>query len=259
MSDQCDEYDEHDESAEEALLPFEDGSRLIRRQWQNGRWYFSVVDVIAVLTNSDAPGTYWRVLKHRLQQEGANETVTICNALKMLALDGKMRLTDAADAKTMLRIIQSVPSPKAEPVKQWLAWVGAQRLEEAAATLDEAQRRQLLRGEVADRNISLAETARSARVVSGRDFAVFQDHGYMGLYNGEKARDIAACKGLAKGKAILDWMGSEELGDNWFRIIQAEAKIKREGIVTREDANAAHLTIGRVVRKAIADMGGTMP
>lgn len=131
--------DERDEREEESLLPFEGGVRLIRCQWHHDRWYFSVVDVIALLTEIDAPGTYWRVLKRRLQQEGASETVTNCSALKMLALDGKMRATDAADAQTMLRIIQSIPSPKAEPVKQWLARVGAQRLDEAAATLDEAQ------------------------------------------------------------------------------------------------------------------------
>ncbi len=110
-----------------------DGQK-IRRHWDDEKelWYFAVVDVIAVLTGSDNPQVYWRVLKKRLIDEGSNETVTKCNALKMIAPDGKMRLTDAADTETMLRLIQSIPSPNAEPFKLWLARVGYERLEETA-------------------------------------------------------------------------------------------------------------------------------
>src|SRR3989338_2246072 len=106
----------------------------IRRHWDEDKelWYFSIVDVIAVLTNRDKPQVYWRVLKKRLIDEGSNETVTKCNALKMLAEDNKMRLTDAADTETLLRLIQSIPSPNAEPFKLWLARVGYERLEETA-------------------------------------------------------------------------------------------------------------------------------
>ncbi len=255
-----------DTSGDLALLPFADGedgraSRLIRRQWHDGRWFFSVVDVIAVLTDSDAPGTYWGMMKHRLaNDEGFVEVFTKCEKLKMRALDGKMRPTDAADVETMLRIIQSVPSPKAEPVRQWLAQVGAQRLEEVAATLGEDQRRQLLRGEIAEKNRSLAGTVTGAGIVSSRDFAIFQDYGYMGLYAGEKARDIAARKGLARGEHVLDWMGGEELAANWFRITQAEAKLKRDGVDNKADANATHFAVGRAVRRFIVDeLGGTPP
>lgn len=106
----------------------------IRRHWDEDKelWYFSVVDIISILTNSSNPQVYWRVLKKRLIDEGSNETVTKCNGLKMLAKDGKMRVTDAADTQTMLRLIQSIPSPKAEPFKLWLARVGYERLEETA-------------------------------------------------------------------------------------------------------------------------------
>ena len=92
------------------------GDDKIRAIWDNEqeKWYFSVVDVVAVLTESPNPQTYWRVLKKRLKDEG-NETVTNCNGLKMCAADGKMRLTDVADTEQLLRIIQSIPSPKAEP------------------------------------------------------------------------------------------------------------------------------------------------
>ena len=106
--------------------------KQIRRHWDEAteKWYFSVVDVLEVLTESKNPAVYWRVLKKRLQDEGANETVTKCNGLKMRAMDGKMRLTDVADTETMLRLIQSIPSPKAEPFKRWLARVGKERIDE---------------------------------------------------------------------------------------------------------------------------------
>lgn len=107
------------------------GNDKIRAVWddEQEKWYFSVVDVVAVLTESPNPQTYWRVLKKRLKDEG-NETVTNCNGLKMPAADGKMRLTDVADTEQLLRIIQSVPSPKAEPFKQWLAKIGTARLDQ---------------------------------------------------------------------------------------------------------------------------------
>lgn len=106
-------------------------SKQIRAAWSNEdqKWLFSVVDVVGALTDSQNPRVYWRVLKKRLLAEG-NETVTNCNALKMKASDGKMRLTDVADTEQLLRLIQSIPSPKAEPFKRWLARVGFERLEE---------------------------------------------------------------------------------------------------------------------------------
>ncbi len=105
----------------------------IRRHWDDEKelWYFSVVDVVAALSGSVDPRNYWKVLKNRLKNEGS-ELVTKCNQLKMQASDGKYYLTDAADTETMLRLIQSIPSPNAEPFKLWLARVGYERLEETA-------------------------------------------------------------------------------------------------------------------------------
>lgn len=116
-------------SNENKLKLFEDKS--VRTHWDEEleKWYFSVVDVISILTGSIDPQGYWRKLKQRLGVEG-NETVTNCHGLKMLAKDGKMRLTDVADTEQLLRLIQSVPSPKAEPFKIWLAKVGGERIEE---------------------------------------------------------------------------------------------------------------------------------
>jgi hypothetical protein len=107
--------------------------KKVRTHWDAEReeWYFSVVDVVGALTDSPDPRNYWKVLKHRLKKEG-NQSVTNCNQLKMVSSDGKSYKTDVADTKQLLRIIQSIPSPKAEPFKQWLAQVGAERLDEIA-------------------------------------------------------------------------------------------------------------------------------
>ena len=106
----------------------------IRRHWdtEKEKWYFSMVDIIAILTNQtdfQLARNYWKVLKNRLKTEGS-EVVTKCNRLKMTAEDGKLRETDVADVETILRLIQSVPSPKAEPIKLWLARVGYERIQE---------------------------------------------------------------------------------------------------------------------------------
>jgi len=103
----------------------------VRTVWdaEQEKWYISIVDVIAILTDSPNPQVYWRVMKKRLKDEG-NETVTNCNGLKMLAPDGKMRLTDVADTEQIFRLIQSVPSPKAEPFKLWLAQIANERIDE---------------------------------------------------------------------------------------------------------------------------------
>ena len=103
----------------------------VRTSWDREKetWWFSVVDIINILTESKDPTAYWRKLKQRLKAEG-NETVTICHGLKMKAPDGKMRLTDVLDTEGVLRLVQSIPSPKAEPFKLWLAKVGRERLDE---------------------------------------------------------------------------------------------------------------------------------
>ncbi len=127
--------------------------KQIRRHWDEDKelWYFSIIDIIEILTeqkNHQGARNYWKVLKHRLKQEGS-ETVTNCNRLKMLAPDGKMRMTDVANTETLLRLIQSIPSPKAEPFKLWLAKVGYERIEETEdpeLAFDRAMRTYLQKG-----------------------------------------------------------------------------------------------------------------
>ena len=113
----------------QAIQLFEE--RKVRTVWddETEKWYFAIVDVVAILTESADAAAYWRKLKQRLKAEG-NETVTNCHGLKMLAADGKMRLTDVADTTQLFRLIQSIPSPKAEPFKQWMAQVASDRLDQ---------------------------------------------------------------------------------------------------------------------------------
>ncbi len=208
--------------------------------------------MIAVLTESDTPRRYWSDLKRKLHTEGFELYAKIVQ-LKMRSLDGKQYATDAADTETLLRIIQSIPSPRAEPFKQWLARVGTERLEEMKeasqgdllAGLTMEQRALFLRGQLTDRNLSLAEAAATAGVTTRRDFALFQDQGYRGLYAGETARDIAARKGLKKGQQILDWMGPDELAANLFRASQTEQKLRREEIQGKVEANQTHYAVGQ--------------
>ena len=112
---------------DKALVVFQD--KKIRRIWFNDEWWFSVVDVVGALVDSQDHRNYWKVLKHRLNEEGS-EVVTKCNQLKLQASDGKYYETDCANTKSMFRLIQSIPSPKAEPFKQWLAQVGYERVQE---------------------------------------------------------------------------------------------------------------------------------
>jgi len=128
------------------------------------------------------------------------------------------------------------------------------------AELAEDAERVYLRDQVSEHNKTLAASAYEAGVVTQSDFAIFTDHGYMGLYNGERARDIAARKGLKRGQPILDWMDTEELADNLFRQVQAEARIRRTGAASREEANRIHRQVGQQVRRfIIEELEGTPP
>jgi hypothetical protein len=135
---------------ENAIRLFQD--QKVRVSWDDKaeKWYFSIVDVVSILTNNDFQGArnYWKVLKHRLIEEG-NQTVTDCNQLKLPAEDGKMRFTDVADTEQLLRLVQSIPSKKAEPFKLWLAKVGNERIDEThdpELTIDRAMRTYLQKG-----------------------------------------------------------------------------------------------------------------
>lgn len=200
---------------------FED--KKIRTAWneETEEWYFSVVDVIAVLTDSPNPATYWRVLKKRLKDEG-NETVTSCNGLKMTAADGKKRMTDVADTEQLLRIIQSIPSPKAEPFKLWLARVGRERIEETIdpeLTIDRAFETYRKKGystewiqqrllSIRIRN-NLTDEWDKRGVQKGVEYAILTDE-ITKAWSGMKTREYKNLKGLKK-ENLRDNMSDLEL------------------------------------------------
>ena len=198
-------------------------NKKIRTAWdeEHETWYFSIVDVIAVLTESKNPQTYWRVLKKRLKDEG-NETVTNCNALKMTAPDGKKRLTDVADTEQLLRIIQSIPSPKAEPFKMWLARVGSERIDETIdpeLTIDRALETYLSKGysrewinqrlQAIQVRKELTDEWENRGVKQGIEYAILTDE-ITKAWAGLNTRQYKNLKGLTK-ENLRDNMSTLEL------------------------------------------------
>ena len=134
-----------------------------------------------------------------------------------------------------------------------------QELSENFEKLSEEQKRLAIRGELKHHNKSLADAAHEAGVETSRDYAIFQNYGYMGLYGGLKAQDIAKRKGLKKGQAILDHMGSTEVAANLFRATQTDEKLRRDHVKGKAAANTTHFAVGKKVRETIKELGGTMP
>ena len=195
----------------------------IRAAWDSEQeeWYFSIVDVIKVLTGSPNPQTYWRVMKKRLKDEG-NETVTNCNGLKMVAADGKHRMTDVATTEQLLRLIQSIPSPKAEPFKLWLAQVGRERIEETIdpeQAIDRALETYQRKGYSPDwihqrilairvRNELTAEW-QARGVEQGREYAILTDE-ITRAWSGMTTKQYKQLKGLKK-QNLRDNMSTAEI------------------------------------------------
>ena len=198
-------------------------NKTIRTAWDEEKeeWYFSIVDVVAVLTDSPNPQTSWRVMKKRLKDEG-NETVTNCNALKMTATDGKKRLTDVATTEQLLRIIQSIPSPKAEPFKLWLAEVGRERIEETIdpeQAIDRALETYLKKGytrewinqrlQAIQVRKELTDEWQDRGVKKGLEYAILTDE-ITRAWSGMTTRQYKKLKGLKK-ENLRDNMSTTEI------------------------------------------------
>lgn len=238
------------------------GNDKIRAIWddEQEKWYFSVVDVVAVLTNSPNPQTYWRVLKKRLKDEG-NETVTNCNGLKMRAADGKMRLTDVADTEQLLRIIQSVPSPKAEPFKTWLAKVGAERLDQMQDPELSIQQAMIdyKRLGYSDNWINqrlksieirkdLTDQWKIHNVEEGVQYASLTDIIYQ-TWAGKTAKEYKQLKGLKK-ENLRDNMTNEELVLNMLAELSATSITKAKNPQTLDENKTCAKEGGDVARVA---------
>ena len=238
------------------------GSDKIRAVWdeEQEKWYFSVVDVVAVLTESPNPQTYWRVLKKRLKDEG-NETVTNCNGLKMPAADGKMRLTDVADTEQLLRIIQSVPSPKAEPFKMWLAKVGTARLDQMQNPELSIQQAMIdyKRLGYSDNWINqrlksieirkdLTDQWKLHNVEEGVQYATLTDIIYQS-WAGRTSKEYKKLKGLKK-ENLRDNMTNEELVLNMLAELSATSMTKAKNPQTLDENKTCAKEGGDVARVA---------
>ena len=256
-------------SQNDKIQLFED--KRIRTAWDEEKeeWYFSIVDVVAVLTDSPNPQTYWRVLKKRLKDEG-NETVTSCNALKMTAADGKRRLTYVADTEQFLRIVQSIPSPKAEPFRAWLAQVGRERIEETIdpeLTIEKALETYLKKGytrEWINQRMQAIQVRkeltdeRDARgVQKGVEYAILTDE-ISRAWSGMSTRQYKNLKGLKK-ENLRDNMTTLELVLNMLAEAttteipkqKAPSTFSENIAVAREGGEAAG-----IARKAVEERTG---
>ena len=249
-------------------------NQQIRTAWDEEKqeWYFSIVDVIAVLTESADPTAYWRKLKQRLKAEG-NETVTNCHGLKMKAADGKRRLTDVASSEQLLRLIQSIPSPKAEPFKLWLARVGAERIEETIdpeqaidRALETYQRKGYSDEWIHQRLMSirvrnaLTDEWQKSGVQQGREYAILTDE-ITRAWSGMSTRQYKNLKGLKK-ENLRDNMSDMELilnmlaeststeiskNENPSSFAESQAIAKRGGKATLEARKAVEQQTGKSV------------
>ena len=232
-------------------------NKEIRTAWDEEReeWCFSVVDVVAFLTDSPNPQTYWRVMKKRLKDEG-NETVTKCNALKMTAADGKKRLTDVATTEQLLRIIQSIPSPKAEPFKLWLAEVGRERIEETIdpeLIIDRALETYLKKGysrewinqrlQAIQVRKELTDEWQDRGVQKGVEFAILTDE-ITRAWSGMTTRQYKKLKGLKK----------ENLRDNMTTL---EIVLNMLAEATTTELSKVHQPQGFAESREIAKRGGS--
>ena len=239
---------------------FED--RKIRTVWDDKeeKWYFSIVDVVAVLTDSENPQTYWRVLKNRLKKEG-NQTVTNCNALKLRAADGKMRLTDVADTEQLFRLIQSIPSPKAEPIKQWIAHVAAERIDQMQDPELSIQQAMMdyKRLGYSDNWINqrlksieirkdLTDQWKLHNVEEGIQYATLTDIIYQ-HWSGKTAKEYKEFKGLKK-ENLRDNMTNEELVLNMLAELSTTSITKSKNPQTLEDNMKCAADGGDVARVA---------
>ena len=227
--------------------------RKIRTAWNEDteEWYFSVVDVVGTLTESVDAHAYWRKLKQRLKAEG-NESVTNCHALKMEAADGKRRMTDVANTEQILRIIQSIPSPKAEPFKLWLAQVGRERIEETIdpeLTIDRALETYLRKGysrewinqrlQAIQVRKELTDEWQDRGVKKGSEFAILTDE-ITRAWSGMSTREYKNHKGLKK-ENLRDNMTTTEIVLNML----AETSAKEISQATKPETFAENKDVAR--------------
>ena len=254
--------------SENKLAIFEE--KEIRREWYKDEWYFSVIDVVeALVENNRRPRKYWSDLKQKLISEGFVEVSEKIGQLKMMAKDGKMRLTDVADTKTLLRIIQTIPSPKAEPFKRWLAQVGSERLEEIVnpeLAINRAKETYIRKGYedtwIAQRMKTIDSRKELTDTWKERGYAILTDEIYKSTFNMNTSQ-YKELKGINKTKRNLrDSMGKLELAitnlaevtanemhntNNSFGIDELKDDVQEAGKITGKARKEIEKKIGKKV------------
>ena len=237
---------------------FED--KKIRTVWNQdeGKYYISVVDIVSALTESDNPQVYWRVMKKRLKDEG-NETVTNCNALKLKAPDGKMRLTDVVDIEGMFRIIESIPSKKAEPIKLWLAHLGKERIDEEfdpEITINRALEAYRRKGysddwinqrlKAIDARKDFTDELKNNGIKDGKNFAILTDT-LTKIWSNYSVKEYKQLKGLTK-ENLRDNMTNMELVLNMLAEVTATEISKSSDIKSKINAENSVVEGGMIAK-----------
>ncbi|MFH1067001.1 MAG: DNA damage-inducible protein D [bacterium] len=244
----------------QAITPFEQ----IRRTNASGNEYWSSRDFARVLGYTDYRNFEAVIEKARMACFNSGQRVEdhFVDVNEMVEIGSKaqrpIKTTMMSRYACYLIIQNADPSKEIVAVGQTYFAVQTRRQELSDQEIEE-QRRLLLRAEMKQHNTQLADAAQQAGVIAPKDYAIFQNHGYAGLYGGLTAQDIHVRKGLKKGQQILDHMGSTELAANLFRATQTEEKLRREKIAGKDKANQAHKEVGAKVRQTIKEIGGTMP
>ena len=243
-------------------------SKQVRTLWnaEEEDWYFSVVDIVAILTDNDYQGArnYWKVLKSRLAKEGS-ELVTFCNRLKMRAEDGKMRMTDCLNTRGVLRLVQSIPSPKAEPFKMWLAQVGSERLDEIADP-----EKAILRGadfyrakgytegwinqrlQTIEMRKELTDEWKARGIEREKDYAILTNE-MTKAWSGLTVQEYKQVKGLKK-ENLRDNMTNIELVLNMLAEVTTTAISRQEQPETFDESKAVARRGGKVAKNAREDI-----
>ena len=246
------------------VSPFES----IRRTDDEGHEYWSARDLSKVLGYTEWRNFKSAIEKARIACENSNhepsDHFVETNNMIETGKGAHREVEDVLLSRYACYLIVQNADPSKEIVALGQTYFAvqtrrAEMADDELAGLTDDQKRLYVRAQLAEHNRLLATAASDAGVVTSRDFAIFQDHGYMGLYGGLKARDIHARKGLKKSQQILDHMGSTELAANLFRATQTEEKLRRENIQGKTTANQTHFAVGRKVRQTIEELGGTMP
>ena len=235
-----------DENGNEFWLARELQEALQYKEWRNFQKVISTAQIACKISQQDISYHFVEVNKMIAMPKGASKKIP------------DYKLTRYACYLIVMN---------GDPRKEVIAWgqtyfavkTRQQELAELYEQLSEDEKRLFVRSDIKQKNMLLVEAAKWAGIQTQYEYATFQDADYRGLYGGLTARDIAENKGLQSGEEILDWMGSEELAANWFRITQTEAKMRRENTDTPTKANAVHYEVGTIVREAIEKAGGTMP